>query len=47
MTGEKDMFHCLQLTQEAQEIVFGDSGKSKVIGIGKVPISDRSEETHV
>jgi hypothetical protein len=33
MTGEKDMFHSLQLTQEAQEIVFGDSGKSEVIGM--------------
>ncbi|KAL5654139.1 hypothetical protein ACJX0J_033458, partial [Zea mays] len=29
MTGEEDMFHSLQLTQEAQEIVFGDSDKSK------------------
>jgi hypothetical protein len=40
MTGEKDMFHSLQLTQEAQEIVFGDSGKSEVIGVGNIPISD-------
>jgi hypothetical protein len=31
------MFHSLQLTQEAQEIMFGDSGKSKVIGISKIP----------
>ena len=40
MTGEEDMFHSLQLTQEAQEIVFGDSGKSEVIGVGNIPISD-------
>jgi transposase InsO family protein len=40
MTGEKDMFHSLQLTQEAQEIMFGDSGKSEVIGVGNIPISD-------
>ncbi|XP_035818380.1 uncharacterized protein [Zea mays] len=47
MTGEKDMFHTLQLTQEAQEIVFGDSGKSKVIGIGKIPISDQQSLSNV
>ena len=47
MTGEKDMFHSLQLTQEAQEIVFGDSGKSKVIGIGKIPISDQQSLSNV
>jgi hypothetical protein len=29
----------LQLTQEAQEIVFGDSGKSEVIGIGNISIT--------
>ena len=40
MTGEKDMFHSLQLTQETQEIVFGDSGKSEVIGVGNISISD-------
>jgi hypothetical protein len=40
MTGEKDMFHSLQLTQEAQEIVFRDSGKSEVIGVGNISISD-------
>jgi hypothetical protein len=40
MTEEKDMFHSLKLTQEAQEIVFGDSGKSEVVGIGNIPISD-------
>ena len=41
------MFHSLQLTQEAQEIVFGDSGKSKVIGIGKIPISDQKSLSYV
>lgn len=40
MTGEKDMFHSLQLTQEPQEIVFGDSDKSEVIGVGNISISD-------
>jgi hypothetical protein len=47
ITGEKDMFDSLQLTQEAQEIVFGDSGKSKVIGIGKIPISDQQSLSNV
>jgi transposase InsO family protein len=47
MTREKDMFHSLQLTQEAQEIVFGDSGKSEVIGIGKIPISDHQSLSNV
>jgi hypothetical protein len=47
MTGEKDMFHSLQLTQEAQEIVFGDSGKSKVISIGKIHISDQQSLSNV
>jgi hypothetical protein len=40
MTGEKDMFHSLQLVQEPQEIVFGDRGKSKVVGIGNITISN-------
>jgi hypothetical protein len=47
MTGEKDMFHSLQLTQEAQEIVFADNGKSDVIGIGKIPISDHQPLSNV
>jgi hypothetical protein len=47
MTGEEDMFHSLQLTQEAQEIVFGDSGKNKVIGIGKIPISNQQSLSNV
>jgi transposase InsO family protein len=47
MTREKDMFHSLQLTQEAQEIVFGDSDKSEVIGIGKIPISDHQSPSNV
>jgi hypothetical protein len=28
MTREKDMFHSLKLTEESQEIMFGDSDKS-------------------
>jgi transposase InsO family protein len=47
MTGEKDMFHSLQLTQEAQENMFGDSGKSEVIGIGNIPISDHQSLSNV
>jgi hypothetical protein len=47
MTGEKDMFHSLQLTHEAQEIVFGDSGKSEVIGVGNIPISDHQSLSNV
>jgi hypothetical protein len=47
MTGEKDMFHSLQLTQEAQEIMFGDSGKSEVIGVGNIPISDHQSLSNV
>jgi hypothetical protein len=47
MTEEKDMFHSLQLTQEAQEIVFGDSGKSEVIGVGNIPISDHQSLSNV
>jgi hypothetical protein len=47
MTGEKDMFHSLQLTQETQEIVFGDSGKSEVIGVGNIPISDHQSLSNV
>jgi hypothetical protein len=47
MTGVKDMFHSLQLTQEAQEIVFGDSGKSEVIGIGNISITDHQSLSNV
>jgi hypothetical protein len=47
MTGEKDMFHSLQLTQETQEIMFGDSGKSEVIGVGNIPISDHQSLSNV
>src|SRR5438034_11270281 len=39
MTGEKSMFSSLQLNHDAQEIVFGDSGKGEVVGVGKIPIS--------
>jgi hypothetical protein len=47
MTGENYMFHSLQLTHDAQEIVFGDSGKSEVIGIGNIPISDHQSLSNV
>jgi hypothetical protein len=47
MTGEKDMFNSLQLTQEAQGIVFGDSGKSEVIGIGNISITDHQSLSNV
>jgi hypothetical protein len=47
MTGEKDMFHSLPLTQEAEEIVFGDSGKSEVIGIGNISITDHQSLSNV
>jgi hypothetical protein len=47
MTGEKDMFHSLQLTQEAQEIMFGDSGKSEVVGIGNISITDHQSLSNV
>ncbi|WVZ52304.1 hypothetical protein U9M48_003377, partial [Paspalum notatum var. saurae] len=39
MTRERDMFTSLQVTNESQEIVFGDSGKGEVIGVGNIPIS--------
>jgi hypothetical protein len=41
------MFHSLQLTQEAQEIVFGDSGKSEVIGIGDISITHHQSLSNV
>jgi hypothetical protein len=47
MSGEKDTFHSLQLTQEAQEIVFGDSGKSEVVGIGNISIMDHQSLSNV
>jgi hypothetical protein len=47
MTGEKDMFHSLQLTQEAQEIMFGDSGKSEVVGIGNISITNHQSLSNV
>src|SRR5438128_2512243 len=40
MTGEKSMFSSLQLNHDAQEIVFGDSGKGEVVGVGKISISN-------
>ena len=34
------MFNSLQLTHDSQEIVFGDSGKGEVLGLGNIPISN-------
>ena len=39
MTGEKSMFISLQLNHDAQEIVFGDSSKGGVVGVGNIPIT--------
>src|SRR5579859_2165350 len=47
MTGERSMFSSLQLTQESQEIVFGDSSKGEVVDIGKIPISKDQFITNV
>jgi hypothetical protein len=47
MSREKDMFQSLHLTQESQEIVFGDSGKGEVIGIGNIPISSNQSLSNV
>jgi hypothetical protein len=47
MTGERDMFQSLHLTQESREIVFGDSGKGEVIGIGTIPISNQQSLSNV
>jgi hypothetical protein len=47
MIEEKDMFHSLQLVQETQEIVFGNSSKSKVAGIGNIPISNNQSLSNV
>jgi hypothetical protein len=47
MTEEKDMFQTLHLTQESQEIVFGDSGNGEVIGIGNIPISNYQSLSNV
>src|SRR5438034_6532762 len=47
MTGEKNMFSSLQLNHDAQEIVFGDSGKGEVVGVGKIPISNDQSISNV
>ena len=47
MTRENDMFQTLYLNQESQEIVFGDSGKGEVIGIGNIPISNHQSLSNV
>jgi hypothetical protein len=41
------MFQSLQLTKESQEIVFGDSVKGEVIGIGNIPISKHQSLSNV
>src|SRR6266540_3001580 len=47
MTGEKSMFTSLQLNHDAQEIVFGDSGKGEVDGVGQIPISNDQSISNV
>ena len=47
MTGERSMFTSLQLNHDAQEIVFGDSGKGEVVGVGKIPISNDQSISNV
>ena len=47
MTGEKSMFSSLQLNHDAQEIVFGDSSKGEVVGVGKIPISNDQSISNV
>ena len=47
MTGEKSIFSSLQLNHDAQEIVFGDSGKGEVVGVGKIPISNDQSISNV
>src|SRR6266508_1135653 len=47
MTGEKSMFTSLQLNYDAQEILFGDSGKGEVVGVGKIPISNDQSISNV
>src|SRR6266508_3257839 len=51
MTGEKSMFSSLQLNHDAQEIVFGDSGKGEVVGVGvgvgKIHISNDQSISNV
>jgi hypothetical protein len=47
MIGERNMFQSLQLTKESQEIVFGDSVKGEVIGIGNIPISKHQSLSNV
>ena len=41
MTGERSMFSTLEMNESSSEnIVFGDDSKGKVIGLGKVAISN-------
>ena len=47
MTEEKSMLSSLELNHDAQEIVFGDSGKGEVVGVGKIPISNDQSISNV
>jgi hypothetical protein len=47
ITGERDMFQSLHLTQESQEVMFGDSDKGEVIGIGNIHISNHQSLSNV
>ncbi|WVZ58209.1 hypothetical protein U9M48_008497 [Paspalum notatum var. saurae] len=47
MTGERSMFNSLQLAHDSQEIVFGDSGKGEVLGLGNIPISNDQSISNV
>jgi hypothetical protein len=41
------MFQSLKLTQESQEIVFGDSGNGEGIGIGNITTSEHQSPSNV
>src|SRR6266508_7003243 len=43
----KEYVSSLQLNHDAQEIVFGDSGKGEVVGVGKIPISNDQSISNV
>src|SRR5436189_5576279 len=47
MIGEKSIFSSLRLNHDAQEIVFGDSGKGEVVDVGKIPISNDQSISNV
>jgi hypothetical protein len=47
MTGEKSMLTTMQLTDNSQKIIFGDSGKGGVIGMGNISISSNQSLSNV